>query len=121
MKFKKPEFWSNKYSIISLLLMPLSFILILINFFLKNKKSTKFKVPIICVSNREFTKQLAKTLKRPAIFPLPSFIAKLLFGQMAQETLLADLPVYSSRLKELDFELSYPDLAEALTHLIENG
>ena len=73
------------------------------------------------VTNREFTKQLAKTLKRPAIFPLPSFIAKLLFGQMAQETLLADLPVYSSRLKELDFELSYPDLAEALTHLIENG
>ena len=51
MKFKKPEFWSNKYSIISLLLMPLSFILILINFFLKNKKSTKFKVPIICVGN----------------------------------------------------------------------
>ena len=46
---------------------------------------------------------------------------ELLFGQMAQETLLADLPVYSSRLKELDFELSYPDLAEALTHLIENG
>ena len=73
------------------------------------------------VTNREFTKQLAKTLKRPAIFPLPSFIANLLFGQMAQETLLADLPVYSSRLQKLDFELSYPDLAEALTHLIENG
>ena len=73
------------------------------------------------VTNREFTKQLAKTLKRPAIFPLPGFIAKLLFAQMAQETLLADLPVYSSRLKELGFELSYPDLAEALTHLIENG
>ena len=40
---------------------------------------------------------------------------------MAQETLLADLPVYSSRLQNLDFELSYPDLDEALTHLIENG
>jgi len=78
MKFKKPEFWSNKYSIISLLLMPLSFILILINFFLKNKKSTKFKVPVICVGNiylggtgktpvaMEIYKILKKNGKKPA-------------------------------------------------------
>ena len=70
------------------------------------------------VTNKDFTKELARILKRPALFPLPSLIAKLIFGQMAEETLLADLPVYSSRFDELEFELSYPNLSQALTHLL---
>ena len=51
MKFKKPEFWSYKYSILSIILMPLSWIVIMINFLFKIKKSTKFGIPIICVGN----------------------------------------------------------------------
>jgi len=46
-------------------------------------------------------------------------LIKMLFGQMAEETLLADLPVYSKRMPELDYKLAYPSLHKALTHLIK--
>jgi len=71
------------------------------------------------VTNKEFTNLLAKLLKRPALLPVPEFFIKLLFGQMAEETLLADLPVYSERRQKLGYELTYPSLHKALTHLIK--
>jgi len=62
---------------------------------------------------------LAKAVRRPAIFPVPGFALKLLFGEMAGETLLADLPIYSSRLEnELDYQLRHPHLDGALAHLL---
>ena len=78
MKFKKPEFWSYKHSILSIILMPLSWIVIIINFLFKIKKSTKFGIPIICVGNiylggtgktpvsQEIYKILKKNGKKPA-------------------------------------------------------
>ena len=69
-------------------------------------------------SNIDFTAQLAKTLRRPAIFPIPAFMVRLLFGEMVNETLLADLPVYSTRLGELDYHLLHPELTGALCHLL---
>ena len=71
------------------------------------------------VTNKEFTNVLAKLLKRPALLPVPEILIKLLFGQMAEETLLADLPVYSKRMPELGYKLTYPSLYKALTHLIK--
>ncbi|MDC0200928.1 TIGR01777 family oxidoreductase [Verrucomicrobia bacterium] len=71
------------------------------------------------VTNKEFTTVLAKLLKRPAILPVPEILIKLLFGQMAEETLLADMPVYSKRIQELGYELTYPSLHKALTHLMK--
>jgi uncharacterized protein (TIGR01777 family) len=50
------------------------------------------------VTNSEFTKTLAKVLKRPALFTVPAFAIQFLLGQMAEETLLADLAVKSNRL-----------------------
>ncbi len=70
-------------------------------------------------SNREFTKALAKALRRPAWFPVPAFALRLLLGKMADETLLADLAIYSKRLKdELGYELRHPHLEGALAHLL---
>ena len=78
MKFKKPYFWSNKYSFLSIILIPLSWIVIFINLLLKIKKGTKFEIPIICVGNiylggtgktpiaKEIYKILRKSGKRPA-------------------------------------------------------
>ena len=78
MKFKKPEFWSYRYSILSIILIPLSWIVIMINFLFKIKKSTKFGIPIICVGNiylggtgktpisEEIYKILKKNGKKPA-------------------------------------------------------
>ena len=69
-------------------------------------------------SNREFTKTLATVLRRPAFLPVPKFAVRLLFGKMVDETLLADLAVYSKRLEELGYELRHPDLEGALRHVL---
>ena len=84
----------------------------------KENKSSLFLIGFSGSGKSSVGKKLAKALKRPAIFPFPKFMAKCLFGQMAEETLLADLPVYSNRLKELGYNLSHPDLYEALTHIL---
>ncbi len=70
------------------------------------------------VTNAEFTKILAKVLKRPAIFPLPSFAAKLIFGEMADALLLATAKVRPRVLEESGFIFSYPNLEGALRHLL---
>jgi hypothetical protein len=70
------------------------------------------------VSNSNFTKQLARALRRPAIFPVPALLVRILFGEMANDTVLADLPVYSRRLIDLDYKLRHPELAGALEHLL---
>ena len=69
-------------------------------------------------SNSNFTKQLARALRRPAIFPVPALLVRILFGEMANDTVLADLPVYSRRLIDLDYKLRHPELAGALEHLL---
>ena len=52
MKLNKPKFWDAKISFISILLFPIS-LLILIFIFLKKKftKTIRFNIPIICVGN----------------------------------------------------------------------
>ncbi len=52
MKLNKPKFWDTKISFISILLFPIS-LLILIFIFLKKKftKTIRFNIPIICVGN----------------------------------------------------------------------
>jgi len=64
--------------------------------------------------NSEFTKILAKALKRPALFPLPSKIVKLLFGEMGQELLLEGQRVQPQKLTEDGFHFLYPGLEQAL-------
>ncbi len=69
-------------------------------------------------TNRDFTRALARALRRPAFLPVPGWAARLLFGEMVDETLLADLPVYSKRLPALGYELRHPGLDGALRHLL---
>ncbi|NQZ57781.1 MAG: TIGR01777 family protein [Lentisphaeraceae bacterium] len=64
------------------------------------------------LSNAEFIKTLARVLQRPAVFAVPTFVIKLLFGQMGEETVLGSLNVRSTRLKKYDF--LYPSLDMAL-------
>ena len=52
MKINKPKFWDNKYSLISVFLLPLTFIIeILINWRRRFIKSIKFGPHVICVGN----------------------------------------------------------------------
>ena len=66
------------------------------------------------ISNKAFTTALARALSRPAILPLPAFVLRLVFGCMAEETLLADMKVIPQRLLDMQFEWQTPDIHSAL-------
>ncbi|HTO02557.1 MAG TPA: TIGR01777 family oxidoreductase, partial [Opitutus sp.] len=50
------------------------------------------------VTNREFTKTLARVLRRPAILPVPSPVLRAVFGEMADATLLSSQRAVPERL-----------------------
>ena len=66
------------------------------------------------LTNRDFTKTLGKVLHRPTVLPLPAFMARLVFGEMADELLLTSTRVSAERLLESGFEFRHPELEEAL-------
>jgi uncharacterized protein (TIGR01777 family) len=65
-------------------------------------------------TNAEFTKSLASVLSRPAVFPVPAFAAKLAFGQMGEEVLLASQRVEPAKLVTSGYPFQYADLRKAL-------
>lgn len=71
------------------------------------------------VTNAEFTSTLAKVLKRPAVFPIPSFGPKLLLGaELAQNLLFSGQKVVPARLQSDGFNFAHPDLETALAALL---
>ena len=70
------------------------------------------------VTNAEFTRELARALHRPAIFPLPAFVAQAMFGEMADLLLLGSAHVQSTHLSSLGVDLRHPTLRQALTDLL---
>ena len=71
------------------------------------------------VTNKVFTKTLGKVLRRPTMFPLPVFAAKLAFGEMAEALLLCSSRVVPKALADSGFEFTHPELESALRHLLE--
>ena len=69
-------------------------------------------------TNREFTKTLGKVLFRPTLFPMPAFAARLAFGEMADELLLASTRVAPTALKRSSFRFDHAELESALRHLL---
>jgi len=75
--------------------------------------------PVNCVSpqpvtNREFSRALARALRRPAILPIPAFALCLALGEMAEAALLASARVTPRKLLDSGFEFTHPDLPAAL-------
>jgi hypothetical protein len=70
------------------------------------------------VTNREYTKALVAVLHRPAIFPLPAFVARLMLGEMADALLLASQLVEPQRLLQTGYRFDFPELTPALRHLL---
>jgi uncharacterized protein (TIGR01777 family) len=66
------------------------------------------------VTNREFTHALARALRRPAVLPLPAFAARILFGEMADATLLAGSRIVPEVLRNAGFEFEHATLDAAL-------
>lgn len=70
------------------------------------------------VTNREFTTELGRALRRPTIFPLPAFVARAALGEMAGELLLASQRVAPAQLAATGFSFSFPELGPALRHVL---
>ncbi len=70
------------------------------------------------VTNKTFTKTLGRILKRPTIFPMPALIARLAFGEMADEMLLRGAPVVPEKLLSAGFRFEYQTLEDSLKHLL---
>ena len=66
------------------------------------------------VRNREFTRTLGRVLSRPAVLPVPSHGLRLIFGEMADATLLTSTRVVPQRLLQLGFQFQHPALEPAL-------
>jgi uncharacterized protein len=66
------------------------------------------------VTNADFTRTLARQLHRPAFLSVPAGAMKLLFGQMADEALLASARVKPQKLLDAGFQFSEPNLDQAL-------
>jgi uncharacterized protein (TIGR01777 family) len=69
------------------------------------------------VANSEFTRELAQALWRPAVFPVPEFALRLLFGEMA-DVLLASQRVVPAAAEAAGFRFRFSQLAAALTALL---
>jgi uncharacterized protein (TIGR01777 family) len=65
------------------------------------------------VRNADFTKELARALGRPALFPVPPVALKLAFGEFAQH-MLDSARVVPVAPQEAGFRFRYPELPEAL-------
>jgi len=69
-------------------------------------------------TNYQFTKALGKVLNRPTVFPLPAFLAKMVFGEMAQELLLSSTKVSPNKLQEYNYSFKHATLKKALKDIL---
>jgi uncharacterized protein (TIGR01777 family) len=69
------------------------------------------------VTNREFTRELAREMHRPAIFPVPGLALKAIFGEMS-EVLLASQRVAPRAAQAAGFRYRFPQLGAALADLL---
>ncbi len=70
------------------------------------------------VTNAEFTATLARVLRRPAILGVPAAALKLIFGEMAGETLLASTRAVPDRALRAGFAWRHAELEAALRHVL---
>jgi uncharacterized protein (TIGR01777 family) len=73
------------------------------------------------VTNAEFAKTLGRVLGRPTLMPVPAWVARRMFGQMADELLLSSARVEPKRLLDAGFAFRYPELEGALRHLLHEA
>lgn len=68
------------------------------------------------VTNSDFTASLARLLRRPVWGAVPTWLSRWIFGQLAEELLLASRRVVPNRLLLTGFRFEHPTLEPALQH-----
>jgi len=71
------------------------------------------------VTNKVFSSTLARVLKRPAFFPMPAFVLKLMLGEMAQELLLSGQRVMPKKMLDAAYDFQYAELEDALRKVVQ--
>jgi uncharacterized protein (TIGR01777 family) len=69
------------------------------------------------VTNADFTKALGHSLSRPAVFPMPAFTLKFMFGEMS-EVMLASQRVLPKAAEAAGYTFRYPQLELALENIL---
>jgi uncharacterized protein (TIGR01777 family) len=68
-------------------------------------------------TNKGFSQLLGQVLHRPAIFPVPVWLLRLLYGEGA-DVMASGQCLISERLPEAGFEFQYPELRSALNQIL---
>jgi uncharacterized protein (TIGR01777 family) len=71
------------------------------------------------LTNQDFSIMLGRVLSKPAFLALPAFAARIAFGEMADALLLASARVLPTRLKESGYLFQFPEVEDALRHVLE--
>ena len=66
------------------------------------------------VTNEEFSRTLARVLRRPCVFRAPASVLRLAMGEMADALLLKGQRVVPARAQEMGFTFEYQTLEPAL-------
>ncbi|MCG8473496.1 MAG: TIGR01777 family oxidoreductase [Desulfobacterales bacterium] len=91
-------------------------------FLMENKKAEgpiNFTAPYLA-RNEEFSRTLSRVVRRPAFFGMPSFMLKMVLGELGQEILFSQR-VVPQKLSKLGFQFSYPSIEAALGHLVHKS
>ena len=67
---------------------------------------------------KDFFHILGKIMKRPSWFPVPGFVLRLIFGEMAKDTLLSGQRVAPRRLLEAGYRFLYPQAELAIKEIL---
>jgi len=70
------------------------------------------------VTNAQFARTLGRVLSRPALLPVPAPALRLLFGEMAEGTVLASARALPRRLERWGYRFIHTDLEPALRHVL---
>jgi uncharacterized protein (TIGR01777 family) len=69
---------------------------------------------------KDFYHTLGKAMKRPSWLPIPGFVLRILFGEMAEETILSGQRAVPKRLMEAGYKFDYPKAEEALKEILSS-
>ena len=71
------------------------------------------------VTNAEFTQALGRAVHRPAVMTVPALALRVIFGEMADETLLTSTRALPGKLMEAGFRFEHPTIQEALAAAVQ--
>ena len=70
-------------------------------------------------TNREFTREFACALNRPAFLPVPAFIVEAIFGYERGVVMLQGQKVIPKRTMDLGYAFKFPNLKSAVANIVK--